>query len=340
MSITTQSIQNSVGRGGVNRWADTCVVQELLNGHIDAGRLNADRLVKDGDCGGLTIGAIRAFQTGPMSKSESWADGRVDPNGQTWKALNGNLPDTSAIPPMEATPQVEDAVHNAASNAGYAVFRQGDYGQNLGNGSKTIAAKGCCLCTLTMAATVIGSRTKHWPADLAPKDLDPLKANDICKKAGAFGAGKYTINMSTAVPALGMKGEHYGFDSNNGNKLALPSNAIDVLTAHLATGNPVAANVDYKDSSDMNDEYGDHWVLITSLVNEGIAHCEALDPSPGDRMTFTKLCLPIHERHYDADRALEAVLFGIPGDQPGTSYDRQQKQFNYGVLRFMTLEPA
>ncbi len=335
MSYTIQSIKNSVGQGGLNTWGDTLVVQQLLNGHISIGAIGVALLVEDGVCGDLTIGAIRAFQTGPMRKSASWADGRVDPNGQTWKALNGNVPDTGAIPPMESTPGVGEAVDDAARNAGYVAFRQGDFGQNLGNSSSTsIAAKGCCLTTLTMAATVVGNRTTHWPAGLAPKELDPLKANEICKKAGAFGSGSYLLNMSVAAPALGMSGTHYGFDPMNGNKLPLPSNAIGILQTHLASGNPVAANVDY-----YGDETGDHWVLLTELVNDGMAFCASLDPASGHPMGFTKSSAHAG-RHDGAERALKGVLFGLPGSSPGTSNDRQQKQYDYGLVRFMTLTSA
>jgi uncharacterized protein (TIGR02594 family) len=79
-------LSGSVGRGGVNRPQDVKAVQELINKHI--GRLTPWRpLVVDGRIGPLTIGAIEEFQRRIVHLSRP--DGRVDPGGQTLRALQG-----------------------------------------------------------------------------------------------------------------------------------------------------------------------------------------------------------------------------------------------------------
>lgn len=73
-------IQQSVGQSAVNRGDDVKMVQRLLN---DNGYNPALRV--DGDCGKMTISAIRWFQERALEQRNP--DGRVDPNGRTWNAL-------------------------------------------------------------------------------------------------------------------------------------------------------------------------------------------------------------------------------------------------------------
>lgn len=69
---------DSVGAAGKNRKADVESVQRLLTArHLYRGRV-------DGLCGPLTVDGILRFQRGFMSKP----DGRVDPNGRTFKRLS------------------------------------------------------------------------------------------------------------------------------------------------------------------------------------------------------------------------------------------------------------
>lgn len=77
----------SVGQSGRNIANDVTTVQNLLvrNG-MNPGPI-------DGVCGNKTIRAIVGFQ----SRFLSHPDGRVDPNGRTWRALNRS-PTTSAPP--------------------------------------------------------------------------------------------------------------------------------------------------------------------------------------------------------------------------------------------------
>ncbi|HEY7308920.1 MAG TPA: glucosaminidase domain-containing protein [Gemmataceae bacterium] len=79
-----QPISGSVGRNGTNRHADVSVVQQLINDRL-AGQLPP--LAVDGICGELTIGAIEEIQRRYLHMNSP--DGRVDPNGATFRWLTG-----------------------------------------------------------------------------------------------------------------------------------------------------------------------------------------------------------------------------------------------------------
>lgn len=88
-------ISASVGLGAANVEADVITVQQLLNQVVLS--LGRPLLLADGDCGSNTILAIQAFQTKVMKFS--FADGRIDPGGKTWKALaKGDTPVVPAAP--------------------------------------------------------------------------------------------------------------------------------------------------------------------------------------------------------------------------------------------------
>ena len=78
-------ISASVGRGGANRADDVRTIQSALNSQdpIDGGP--DIKLVVDGLVGPLTIAAIEKYQRRQLG----WADGRVDTDGPTIHALNG-----------------------------------------------------------------------------------------------------------------------------------------------------------------------------------------------------------------------------------------------------------
>jgi len=73
----------SVGREGLNRKTDVRLVQGLLNNY-KIPNINTPLLI-DGDAGNKTIKRIEAFQSKVLNKKKP--DGRVDPNGQTFKKL-------------------------------------------------------------------------------------------------------------------------------------------------------------------------------------------------------------------------------------------------------------
>ncbi|MDA7416285.1 hypothetical protein PGB34_07900 [Xenophilus arseniciresistens] len=97
------SISASVGRGGVNRFADVVHVQGLLNEWALAS--GGALLVVDGLVGPKTIGAILGYQGGHGCVK----DGRVDPAGATLKALQGTDPDQPCRPIARAIVELCDS---------------------------------------------------------------------------------------------------------------------------------------------------------------------------------------------------------------------------------------
>ncbi len=79
------TISASVGRGGKNVPIDVKLVQTLLNAHV--AKLALAKLEDDGQVGKLTLAAIEAFQRKIVKMKQP--DGRVDPGGRTFKALDG-----------------------------------------------------------------------------------------------------------------------------------------------------------------------------------------------------------------------------------------------------------
>ena len=80
-----REISASVGRQGRNKRVDVSTVQDLLNEHLKSiGRKHP--LIVDGRVGDKTINAIVRFQQRIVGTHNP--DGRVDPKGQTIRALN------------------------------------------------------------------------------------------------------------------------------------------------------------------------------------------------------------------------------------------------------------
>jgi hypothetical protein len=79
-------ISGSVGKGGVNRLDDVKTVQTLLNQKI-AELMPLMPVIVTGNCDGQTILMIEEFQRRVLHLPKP--DGRVDPNGRTIAALNG-----------------------------------------------------------------------------------------------------------------------------------------------------------------------------------------------------------------------------------------------------------
>lgn len=78
-------ITSSVGNRGTNNRSDVLVVQKLLNKHITS-LSPLLHLLEDGNCGPVTTGVIIEFQKRIVGLNKP--DGRVDPAGKTFEALN------------------------------------------------------------------------------------------------------------------------------------------------------------------------------------------------------------------------------------------------------------
>ncbi|VAW61243.1 hypothetical protein MNBD_GAMMA11-1813 [hydrothermal vent metagenome] len=308
----------SVGRNGVNKSKDVGTVQGLINVHYKKNQAYRakikEKLVIDKDCGPSTIGAIEAFQSTVLKWNNT--DGRVDVKGKatTWRALNGN---------------VQGSVHivKKRTNGQYVVHSQLKYKKTLtGNSTaSSISRTGCTLTVLTMAATAIGGRNKKWPSDLLPKDLNPVKANEILKSSGAFVGGDMII--SKGANALGMKFEEYGRSS------VLSAGDISLIVSHLSKGYPVAAHVDYKRGS-----AGDHWILIVRQNSDGTF--SAIDPLFGGEIILNRSSANNARAESKAASKKKGVLFGEKGNQDKKAGPKTQKgQQNYIVVRFGLLSP-
>jgi hypothetical protein len=88
--MTFITITASVGKNGQNKVQDTFPMQIMLNKFIIPGCLKPTQMLAvDGIIGKKTIAAIRDFQRRICGFSNP--DGRIDPGGETLKALNGPL---------------------------------------------------------------------------------------------------------------------------------------------------------------------------------------------------------------------------------------------------------
>src|SRR5262245_22462189 len=77
------AIQGPVGAGVVSSSKDARTVQRLIN--VARTRMGLRPIAVDGDAGDQTTGAIWDFQV--KSFGQSFADGRVDVNGRTFRRL-------------------------------------------------------------------------------------------------------------------------------------------------------------------------------------------------------------------------------------------------------------
>jgi peptidoglycan hydrolase-like protein with peptidoglycan-binding domain len=320
MVTKARSIRFPVGQQGVNKAEDVCVIQQLLNEALlretkfqSAG---IKKLSVDGKCGPLTRKAIQAFQEKVLGWSGNAVDGTVHPGRKTWQSLNGNVSSTAQI-------KVTSVAGRPNTIEGYSVFKQGDkeWGkEHLGCGDHTIHQWGCAMCTLTMAATLIGSPTDDWPENLRPSNLNPSVTNGILRKARAFSGS--SLNMPRAANALGMTYEEYG--------KATPTKPEDVaiIQANVQAGYPVAANVAYGGSTT-----GRHWILIVKRHSDGSFGC--IDPAYGSgvQLTSNPTCSGAGLASKKKETIARGVLYGFGN---GGSPNQQQ----YVVVRFACLSPA
>ena len=86
-------ITATVGRGGANRRDDVALIQNLINAKLP---IPLAPLNPDGICGGKTIFAIETFQ---RRMGMNRPDGRVDPDGVTFRALAGVGSGNAPVPP-------------------------------------------------------------------------------------------------------------------------------------------------------------------------------------------------------------------------------------------------
>jgi peptidoglycan hydrolase-like protein with peptidoglycan-binding domain len=82
-------ISGSVGQGGRNSYDDVLLVQKMLNKNLPL-MSGVSKVPEDGNLDTSTQEAIVAFQKQVVRLANP--DGRIDPNGRTWKILTGEQP--------------------------------------------------------------------------------------------------------------------------------------------------------------------------------------------------------------------------------------------------------
>jgi len=320
MVTRARSIEFPVGKEGLNKVEDVSVIQSLLNEALERESkfqsAGIKKLNVDGKCGPLTRKAIQVYQEKVLGWSGSAVDATVHPGRTTWKKLNGNIGSSQEIKMANVStrPNIIE---------GYSVFRQGDKpwgSEYLGNGDHTIHQWGCAMCTLTMAASVIGSPTAEWPENLRPRNLNPSLTNGILRKARAFSGS--SLDMPKAANALGMSYEEYG------KATATKAEDVAIIQAQIQNGYPVAGQVAYGGSTT-----GCHWILIVKRHVDGSFGC--IDPAYGAAVKLSS-----KPARSGAGRGIkkaepmpQGVLYGYGN---GGSTSQQQ----YVVVRFACLSPA
>ena len=242
-----------------------------------------------------TVTTIENFQQAVFKWGDEIADELVDIK-KTWENLTGNASTPAHIVHKKIVPVPPPQIKKTSSSCSIEPIKQGNYTDNLGVSCKTISSKGCALCTLTMAATAIGSLKNN---KYLPKDLTPQKVNQIFKENHVFSKEKgkeYWIGMKEGANALGMNYEEYGKNS------ILKDDDTQKITTHLKTGGLVAAYVDYTGGSE-----GDHWILITRCDGDTFA---CLDPASGKPISLTKNVKEYEQHKGEKRKTNGGVLFG------------------------------
>jgi hypothetical protein len=114
------SLGASVGKGGGNAPADVKQVQQLLRGFASAPGCEELDIRVDGKFGKTTEKAIEVFQKRVAGLGRP--DGLVEPNGKTWKALNGSAPK-----PKEESPKTAPKDPKKLSGAAWWKANEGRY---------------------------------------------------------------------------------------------------------------------------------------------------------------------------------------------------------------------
>ena len=109
------SLTRAVGRGAEKPLKrEVLLVQQLLNRHRPA---SLPRIAEDGGQGDETYAAIEEFQRRVMKLKTP--DGRVDPDGKTWQALN--QPPAAVTPPTPPAAAATCATRSACGSRSFSI---------------------------------------------------------------------------------------------------------------------------------------------------------------------------------------------------------------------------
>jgi len=194
------SISASVGSGGANKKADVVTVQKLLNQYLAA--QEEPPLSASGTIDPDTILAIQAYQADVVGIANP--DGRIDPGGKTWKALDsgqGFSPKFSGAPWWNAN---QAKYPNSDKVADLAK----PFGDNAARFIKALTDAGA---SVTISATLRHPTRAHlmrncW--DIANKIVAPQDAPGIPGCAIAWDHGDLAKSRKAAqdmVDLIGIK---------------------------------------------------------------------------------------------------------------------------------------
>ena len=151
-------------------------------------------------------------------------------------------------------------------------YSQGRYRTQLGFGRSTIARTGCALTALAATASRMHGRK-----------IDPVRANELCKRGGAFRRGSSNLHMVRGARALGLvqDGRHV-LGKSSRSQLAAIKKKFD---RSLDQGRPGIAAVDYTRGRSSDFSEADHFITICGRSADGKTYY-AVDPAGGRRIAL------------------------------------------------------
>jgi hypothetical protein len=163
MEVFDMTITASVGASGRNRPSDVRTIQELLT------QVGANPGRADGRCGPNTVRAILTFQSGFMHRP----DGRVDPNGITWRRLNNGSPATA---PRPAT----------ATEVGDSPLEGSDILMRLPRPDRSTLNSGLVAVSPAFMIQQLGRPREDYSTDCQPMTNPTLRRHVVRESVGPF----------------------------------------------------------------------------------------------------------------------------------------------------------
>ncbi len=222
-----KSISAAVGEGGKNVPADVTLVQQLLN------KNHGTSLATDGACGAKTIAAIKDFQLKKLGFPVP--DGRIDPNGKTWTALNGGGGNNTAPVDNNTTKPTEEA----PASSYYSHPRANEV--KLGKYASAVPLNAQAEMLLKSLLAGSGNMSATYTSTLRTY-VDQARAM-MGNEQSSIDRWYKSTEVSEAFRAFKAKGDIKGFaqwlearDKKRGKLISnhLPGIAIDVINCNLA----------------------------------------------------------------------------------------------------------
>jgi peptidoglycan hydrolase-like protein with peptidoglycan-binding domain len=208
----TQRIAGSVGQGVVGSREDVIKVQTLLKEKkLYEGMIN-------GQCNPETIAAIKKFQTHFMRVP----DGRIDPNGITWKKLTGQSPMGMPLPAAATKwkPYYQDMkdAHEATDTPPLGGENAEELFGSLGYDRATLGDQFHNTCATRMSLALLKTgvnfegRIRIKKGEFTGRMFEPGAKTlaDKLRKSDALGEGQYFYGANKAARAKAALKNEYG----------------------------------------------------------------------------------------------------------------------------------